>query len=207
MARPCRSRTACTASRSTIPGPSPSTAPTATSWATRSLAVIDPGPEDDAHLAALVTAIAGRPVSAISSSATRTATTRRWPGPLAALHRRHDRRRRAAPVGAAAAYRRDQSARRQRRHGVQPRRRWRDGDLVEGDGWALRDRADARPHGQPRRLRARRHRHPVLCRPCHGLGHLDRRTAGRGDVRLHGLAGPSCSSATTGCCCPAMAAR
>ena len=80
------------------------------------LAVIDPGPEDEAHLDALIRAIAGRPVSHIFVS-----HTHRDHSPLAARLKALTGavivRRRTAPLGAAVAHRRSQPARRQRRHG------------------------------------------------------------------------------------------
>ena len=84
------------------------------------LAVIDPGPDDDAHLAALLAAIDGRPVSHIFVS-----HTHRDHSPLAGKlkeqHRRDRLRGGPAPPCPAAADRRDQPARRQRRHRLRAR--------------------------------------------------------------------------------------
>ena len=58
--------------RVTAPNPSPFTFHGTNSYivGTRSLAVIDPGPADDWHLAALLRAVAGRPVSHVLVSHT-----------------------------------------------------------------------------------------------------------------------------------------
>ena len=70
MAKRWKSRQA--SLRVTAPNPSPFTFHGTNSYivGTRSLAVIDPGPADDSHLAALLRAIAGRPVSHIFVSHT-----------------------------------------------------------------------------------------------------------------------------------------
>lgn len=98
----------------------------------RALAVIDPGPDDPAHLAALTRAIDGRPVSAIlvthhhrdHSPATR---------PLS--------RATGAPImGAAPFHFRDESPRADAAFDADyaPDRVLADGEAVEGDGWTLR---------------------------------------------------------------------
>lgn len=103
----------------------------------RTLAVIDPGPEDDSHFDALLRAIAGRPVSHILVS-----HTHRDHSPLAA--------RLAARTGATIAAEGPHRSARPLHIGeinpldasadmeFRPDRLLGDGDLVEGDGWAIR---------------------------------------------------------------------
>ena len=103
------------------------------------LAVIDPGPDDDDHLAALIAGHRADGRSATYSSATRIAITRRSPR---GLRRRPARRccaegphRPARPLQ----NRRDQPARRQRRHAPsRPIAQLGDGDAIAGDGWTIR---------------------------------------------------------------------
>lgn len=104
---------------------------------TRSLAVIDPGPEDEAHLAALVTAIDGRPVSHIFVS-----HTHRDHSPLArplaeltgATIVAEGPHRPARPLHIGEVNPLDASA----DHAFSPDVAAGDGDVVEGDGWTLR---------------------------------------------------------------------
>ena len=82
-----------------------------------------------------------------------------------------------------------------------------DGEVVEGDGWALR--AMLTP-GHAANHAAFALEGPGILfsgRSRHGLVNLDRRAAGRRDVRLYGLARPAARRATTASICPAMAAR
>lgn len=101
------------------------------------LAVIDPGPEDEAHFRALVRAIAGRPVSHIFVS-----HTHRDHSPLAArlkaetgatvLAEGRHRPARALHIGETNPL--DASA----DTAFQPDRALADGEIVAGDGWAIR---------------------------------------------------------------------
>ena len=166
------------------------------------LAVIDPGPEDEAHLAALLAAIAGRPVSHIFVS-----HTHRDHSPLAARLQAADRRDCPAPKARTGRRGRCASARSIRSTPAptptfMPDIALADDSVIDGDGWAITNGADARPYRQPRRLCAGRNRHPVLGRSRHGLVDLDRRAAGRRDGRLHGLARPAARARR-----PAVAAR
>lgn len=102
----------------------------------RALAVIDPGPEDDSHFAALMTAIAGRPVSHIFVS-----HTHRDHSPLA--------RRLAAATGAETVAEGPHRAARPLHpgeinplgessdHDFRPDRRIAHGESVTGEGWQL----------------------------------------------------------------------
>lgn len=124
--------------RVTAPNPGPFTFHGTNSYVVGrdSLAVIDPGPDDDVHLAALVAAIAGRPVSHILVS-----HTHRDHSPLA--------RRLSALTGAVVCAKGPHG--RARLPGLSgknpldasgdtdfvPDRTLVDGEIVEGDGWAL----------------------------------------------------------------------
>lgn len=100
------------------------------------LAVIDPGPEDDAHLAAILAAIGGRPVSHIFVSHTHrdhsplAARLKVETGAITAGEGPH-RPSRALRIGEAD--RLDASGDMEFR----PELTLRDGEIVEGDGWAL----------------------------------------------------------------------
>jgi glyoxylase-like metal-dependent hydrolase (beta-lactamase superfamily II) len=104
---------------------------------TRSLAVIDPGPDDEGHLAALLSAIDGRPVSHILVS-----HTHRDHSPLAArlaaatgaLVLAEGPHRPARPLAIGETNPLDASA----DMDFRPDRMLADSELVEGDGWALR---------------------------------------------------------------------
>lgn len=104
---------------------------------TRSLAVIDPGPEDEAHLTALVKAIDGRPVSHIFVSHTHRDHSP-LARPLAALTGAtivaEGPHRSARPLHIGEVNPLDASA----DHEFNPDVVAADGDVVEGDGWALR---------------------------------------------------------------------
>ena len=151
------------------------------------LAVIDPGPEDDAHFAALLKAIGGRPVSHIFVS-----HTHRDHSPLAAKLKQETGaivcaegpHRPARPLRIGEINPLDASADLE----FVPDVRLADDSVIDGGGWRDTHRPDARPYRQPRRLRAGRDRHAVFGRPCDGLVDLDRGAAGRRHGRLHGLA-------------------
>ncbi len=126
--------------RVTAPNPSPFTFHGTNSYivGTRSLAVIDPGPADDWHLAALLRAISRPARSAMSWSATRTATTRRWParwpnGPARRCSPK-DRYRPARAIRIGEADRLDAA----NDMDFRPDHALVDQEVIDGDGWALR---------------------------------------------------------------------
>ncbi|HWK65278.1 MAG TPA: MBL fold metallo-hydrolase [Rhizobiaceae bacterium] len=103
----------------------------------RSLAVVDPGPEDEAHLAAILRAANGRPISHIFVS-----HTHRDHSPLAARLKAQTGaqvlaqgpHRLARPLRIGEASRLDASG----DTDFEPDVALADGDIVDGDGWALR---------------------------------------------------------------------
>src|SRR6185312_2150085 len=101
------------------------------------LAVIDPGPEDEAHFQALVKAIAGRPVSHIFVSHTHrdhSPLTQRLKQATGATVVADGPHRPARPLRIGETNPLDASA----DTGFRPDRRLADGEAVAGDGWALR---------------------------------------------------------------------
>jgi glyoxylase-like metal-dependent hydrolase (beta-lactamase superfamily II) len=102
----------------------------------RTLAVIDPGPDDDAHLAALLSAIGGRPVSHIVVS-----HTHRDHSPLA----RRLQEATGAPTFAEGPHRPARALRIGELNPLDaggdrtfvPDRKLADGEILQGDGWAL----------------------------------------------------------------------
>jgi glyoxylase-like metal-dependent hydrolase (beta-lactamase superfamily II) len=125
--------------RLTAPNPSPFTFHGTNSYIVGrdSLAVIDPGPEDEAHLQALLRAIGGRPVSHIFVS-----HTHRDHSPLAARLKAatgaavlaEGPHRPARPLHAGETNALDASG----DMDFRPDRTLADGELIQGDGWALK---------------------------------------------------------------------
>lgn len=124
--------------RLTAPNPSPFTFHGTNTYVVGkdTLAVIDPGPENDAHLSAILDAVAGRPVSHILVS-----HTHRDHSPLAARLKAATGAITAAegPHRAARTLRVDEMASMDARGDTdfQPDLTLADGQIVEGDGWAL----------------------------------------------------------------------
>ena len=176
-------------SRITVRNPSPFTFHGTNSYVVGrdTLAVIDPGPENEEHLQTLLATIAGRPVSHIFVS-----HTHRDHSPLAArlkaetgaLVLAEGPHRPARPCTSARSIPLDASAdtnfraRRDAAGRFADRRR----RLVDPHG------PHPRPHRQPRGVRAGGNRHPVFRRSRHGVVDHHRRAAGRCDGRLHGVA-------------------
>lgn len=103
---------------------------------TDALAVIDPGPDDDEHLAAILAAAAGRPVSHILVSHTHrdhSPLARRLKAATGAAILAEGPHRPARPLRIGEVNPLDASA----DTGFAPDRRLSDGERVEGDGWAL----------------------------------------------------------------------
>ena len=152
------------------------------------VAIIDPGPDDAAHAAALLDAVRGETVTHILVTHT---------------HRDHSlntpriKEPTGAPVYAEGAHRASRPRFESEKHNPEsgadrefrPDVRVKDGDIIEGDGWKLRGGRDARTHRQSSRFRLARSEIPVRRRSRDGVVDLDRGAAGRIDGRLHGFAG------------------
>ena len=152
------------------------------------VAIIDPGPDDEAHAAALLDAVKGETVTHIivththrdhSPNTTRikaaTGATVYAEGPHRASRPRYESEKHNPESGADRDFKPDVTVS--------------DGDVIEGQGWALQ--AVATPGHTANHLafawpRAKDH---FRRRPRDGLVDLDRGAAGRIDARLHGLAG------------------
>ena len=134
------------------------------------VAIIDPGPDDERHIAALLGAVRGETVTHILVT-----HTHRDHSPAAAARQGRDRRadlwRRSTPRLAAAAYRRDQSARRRAATWISgPITRCADGETVEGSGWTLEAIATPGHMRQPHGLCAEGNEFAVFGRSRHGAG-------------------------------------
>ena len=151
------------------------------------LAVIDPGPDDDAHFQTLLDVIADRPVSHIFVS-----HTHRDHSPLAARLKEHTGaavlaegpHRPARPLRIGEINPLDASA----DTGFVPDIALADDALVDGDGWAIR--TVLTPGHTANHAAFALEGTGILFSADHvmALGDLDRGAAGRRDGRLHGLA-------------------
>lgn len=169
------------------------------------LAVIDPGPDDEAHLQTLLDVIAGRPVSHIFVS-----HTHRDHSPLAARLKERTgatvmaegphRPARALHIGETNAL--DASA----DTAFVPDIALPDNVLVDGDGWAIRT---VLTPATPPIMRCSRWKEPASCfRPImswRGRHPSSRRRTERWPITWHRWTGSS--RAMTACCCLAMAGR
>ena len=166
------------------------------------VAIVDPGPDDEAHLSALMAAVDGERVETILITHThrdhsvgarklQAATGARVVGAAPFIPRGD------GSTGLDSAHDRDYApdAHSRRRRALAGR-------------W-LHDGGDrhARPLLKPSLLRARGGKHPVFRRSRHGLVDVDRRAAGRFDARLHGLARQAARRARRRSIGPDMAAR
>ena len=167
------------------------------------MAIVDPGPNDDAHLAALIGAVLGN-ASLISSSPTPIATTARWPARLGSAT--------GAPiVGAARPHRAPRRAARAWTPptiiGLRAGPVLADGETIRFGGVDADGARDARTRGQPSRVRAAPGERALQRRSCDGLVDDGRRAARRIDERLHGLARKTSRSRRTKSIGPDTAAR
>ena len=152
------------------------------------VAILDPGPDDDAHIAALLDAVRGETVTPYF----------RHPHPSrpfagGAQSQSRDRRQgfraRSAPAGAAASYRRDAPARCLGRHGFPSRRRRSPtARSVSGDGWTLEAMTTPGHTANHMAFAFKEADLVVRRRSCHGVVDHDRGAARRRHERLHGVA-------------------
>ena len=151
------------------------------------VAIVDPGPDNEAHAAALLEAVRGETVTHILVTHTHrdhspntarikaaTGATVYAEGPHRASRPRFESEKHNPESGADRDFKPDIQGARRRNH-----RRRRLG-AAGGD--------DAGPHRQSHGVRLARAKDIVRRRPCDGLVDLDRGAAGRIDDRLHGLA-------------------
>ena len=173
---------------------------------TGKVAIIDPGPDDEAHAAALLDAVRGETVTHILVTHTHrdhspntarikaaTGATVYAEGPHRASRPRFESEKHNPESGADRDFRPDVEVKRRRHH----RRR----GLGAGGG------GDAGPHRQSSGVRLARAKDQFRRRSRDGLVDLDRGAAGRIDDRLHGLAGYGWRSATRICISPATARK
>ena len=158
------------------------------------VAIIDPGPDDPDHVAAVLDAVRGETVTHIFVTHTHRDHSPATPAIKAATGATvyaEGPHRASRPLNAGEAPRMEAS----NDTDFRPDHALADGDVVSGDGWSLEAVDHARPHREPHGVRAEGRGPDVLRRPRDGLVDHDRGAAGRRDERLHGLAATSSRSA------------
>ena len=151
------------------------------------VAIIDPGPLDEAHIAALLDAVRGETVTHIFVTHTHrdhSPAVPRIKAATGAVVLAEGPHRPARPLNIGEAPRLDASNDTE----FQPDRALADGEVVTGRRLDHRGGHDARPHREPHGVRIEGGRSAVLRRSRDGVVDADRRAAGRRDERLHGLA-------------------
>ena len=170
------------------------------------VAIIDPGPDDEAHAKALLDAVRGETVTHILVTHT---------------HRDHSpntariKAATGAPVYAEGPHRASRPRFESEKHNPEsgadrdfrPDIEVKDGDIIEGAGWALEAVATPGPHRQPSGVRLARAEDQFRRRSRDGLVDLDRGAAGRIDDRLHGLARAAGAARRRICISPATARK
>ncbi len=170
------------------------------------VAIIDPGPVDEAHMRGAARRGARRDRDAHHRHPYPSRPFARR-GAHQGRDRRADLRRRSAPRRAAAPHRRSAAARIRRRQRLPSRHhsaRWRRRRRRRLDAGGDRD---ARPHRQSHGVRAEGDERAVLGRPRDGLVDAGGGAARRRHERLHGVAGKARRAARRRPISPAMAAR
>ena len=153
----------------------------------RELALIDPGPEDPAHLQAILDTIGRRRLSHVLITHTHRDHTDGLPALLAATGAKTVGYR---TQGAGARHQRHEPLRqRVRRPGLHSRRPARRRRAPRGRRLGIHRAAHARACSRPSVPRAGRHPDAFLRRPRHGLEHQRDRAARRQHGRLHARAG------------------
>ena len=168
---------------------------------TGKVAIIDPGPDDEAHAAALLDAVRGETVTHILVTHTHRDHSPNTARIKAATGAHRLCRGAASRLAAALREREAQSGIRRRprlqaRHRGQERRHHRRRRLGAGSG------GDAGPHRQSSGVRLARAKDQFRRRSRDGLVDLDRGAAGWIDDRLHGVAGRGWRRATRICISP-----
>ena len=162
------------------------------------VAIIDPGPDDEAHAKALLDAVRGETVTHILVTHT---------------HRDHSpntariKAATGAPVYAEGPHRASRPRFESEKHNPEsgadrdfrPDIEVKDGDIIEGHRLGAGSGGDAGPHRQPSGVRLAGAKDQFRRRPRDGLVDLDRGAPRRIDDRLHGLAGAAGSGATRIC--------
>ena len=155
------------------------------------VAIIDPGPDDPAHIAALLDAVRGETVTHIFVTHTHRDHSPGVPAIKAATGAtgagRRPAPRRRAPLHVGEAPRLEALE----RHRLPPDRALADGEVVQRRRLDHRSDHDARPHRQPHGLRVQGNQRAVLRRSRDGVVDPGRGAAGRLDGRLHGFAATS----------------
>ena len=170
------------------------------------VAIIDPGPDNEAHAAALLDAVRGETVTHILVTHTHrdhspntarikaaTGATVYAEGPHRASRPRYESEKHNPESGADRDFKPDVTVR--------------DGETIEGDGWALQ--AVATPGHTANHLAFAWPERKIMLRrrSCDGLVDLDRGAAGRIDDRLHGLARTADAARARICISPATARK
>ena len=151
------------------------------------VAIIDPGPDDPAHIAALLDAVRGETVTHIFVTHTHRDHSPAVPAIKAATGAQvlaEGPHRASRPLHAGEAPRMEAS----NDTDFRPDRALADGEVVSGTGWTIEALDHARPHREPHGVCAEGSEPHLLRRSRDGLVDLDRRAAGRRDERLHELA-------------------
>jgi len=149
------------------------------------VAILDPGPDDRAHIDAVLGAVKGEKVAHVFVTHTHRDHS---PATAAVVAKTGAKVFAEGPHRAARPMQLDEKSRLDASADLDfmPDVRVKDGEIIEGNGYAL-EADDARPHHEPSSLCAPRNRHSVLGRSRNGLVDFDRGAARRRDGRLHGV--------------------
>ena len=170
------------------------------------VAILDPGPDDDAHIGALLDAVRGETVTHIFVTHTHRDHSPAVPKVKAATGAKvfaEGPHRLARPLH----HRRDAPARRLGRYGFRPDVELVDGEVVSGDGWTMEAVTTPGHTANHMAFAFKEARPAVRRRPRHGLVDHDRGAARRRHERLHGFAAKTRAPRRADSICPATARR